>query len=366
MSSFVNIPFERIVESRDVQLHYNNIFQIHWILGRFCNYNCSYCWPDSHSLEKDEEKDVSYFTGAIDKIIEQGKKNGFDSFHLALSGGEPTLQPHMLAVVEQFGKYKTPDNSLTLVVVTNLSRSFKWFDSFIAACKNMTYVTVVASWHREFAKRDQFASRVKYLMERGINVSVNITFSVDLFDEYYDDAMYLKEQGLIVKALPQRTTNKKDYTQQQLDILQQSFSMSGIKRPAPINPYPSTYVRPTDVHTSGFSMELIDDVGEKHYVDYPERFPSVGFTNFEGWTCYSGYQNICIDEFGNLRRGKAGCKDVVIGNIFKDGPYVYDTPQPCPKRKCDAATDSITRKIRVDFTKRINTLRKEIPIYPVN
>jgi hypothetical protein len=271
----------------------------------------------------------------------------------------------MLAVVKQYGKYKKPDNSLTLVVVTNLSRSFAWFDKFIESCKDMTYVTVVASWHREFAKRDQFAERAKYLMDRGINVSVNITFSVDLFDEYYEDALYLKEKGLIVKALPQRTTNKKDYTQAQLDILQKSFTMDGVVRPKPINPHPKNHVKANMINSDGFSMELLDTMGKKYYVDYPERFPSVGFTNFNGWKCYSGYQNICIDEFGNLRRGKAGCKDIVIGNIFDNGPFVYDEPQLCPKNKCDAATDSITRKIRVDFSKKINTLRKEIPIVAI-
>lgn len=307
----------------------------------------------------DEPKDEKYFTDAIDNIVLSSVKNGFSNFHLALSGGEPTIHPHIFAVIDKYASYKTLDNSLTLVVVTNLSRSFSWLDKFIDKCKTLNYVTVVASWHREFANRDQFADRVKYLMDRGINVSVNVTFSVDLFDEYYDDANYLMNKGLFVKALPQRTTNTKDYTQAQLDILQKSFTTSGKQRPGPINPFPKNYIK-TSLISNDCSMELLDKNGKKYYVDYPERFPSVGFTNFNGWTCYSGYQNICIDEFGDLRRGKAGCRDVVIGNIFNGGPYVYDSPKKCEKNKCDAATDSVTRKIKTDTSTSQNFLRKEI------
>ncbi|SVB74055.1 uncharacterized protein METZ01_LOCUS226909, partial [marine metagenome] len=27
----------------------NNVFSVSWILGRFCNYDCSYCWPYAKS-----------------------------------------------------------------------------------------------------------------------------------------------------------------------------------------------------------------------------------------------------------------------------------------------------------------------------
>jgi MoaA/NifB/PqqE/SkfB family radical SAM enzyme len=364
MSDFINIPFSQIKEIRDTQLFYNNIFQIHWILGRFCNYNCSYCWPDSHSLNKDEDKGEAYYTAALNRLIEASRNNGFSNYHLALSGGEPTIHPHIFPIIKQYSRFKSTDNVLNLVVVTNLSRSMRWWEQFVDLCKDMTYVTVVASWHREFAKHDQFIEKATFLMNHGINVSVNVTFSVDMFDEYLADSLQFQEAGLIVKALPQRTTNKIDYTQEQLDILQNTFVSNNAKRPPALNDYPSNYIKPNAVHNLAYSMELIDSDNKKYYVDYPERFPSLGFVNFKDWICFAGFQNACIDEFGNIRRGKAGCKDEVIGNIFNDEKVIFSSPQLCNKSRCDAATDSINRKIRI--SQNHNILRestiKSIPI----
>ena len=359
MTTFQSIPYDRIVEFRDIQLFHNNIFQIHWILGRYCNYNCSYCWPASHSANRDEPKDESYFRDAVTNIVNNARQNGFENFHISLSGGEPTVHPHFFTVLDQLSSFKTENNAIVLVVVTNLSRGKSWLKQFVEKSKNLTYVTVVASWHREFASRDKFIESAKFLMENGINVSVNVTFSVNMFDEYYTDALYLQNAGLFVKALPQRVTNTHEYTQDQLNILQQSFTTAGLKRPGPLTPYPHGYVKSIP-ESSGCSMELVDDCGQTYYVDYPERFPSVGFTNFHNWLCYSGFQNICIDEFGDLRRGKAGCKDIVIGNIFSGGPYTYNTPMLCQKTRCDAATDSVTRKIKTSTSDSKNVLRKEI------
>ena len=245
-----------------------------------------------------------------------------------------------------------------MVIVTNLSRSYGWFDKLIQAGKNLNYLTLVASWHREFADINEFAKKAKYLLDHGINVSVNVTFSVDLFDEYYKDAVYLKNEGLIVKALPQRITNSKDYTQEQLDILQQSFTFENIQRPKPLNDYPQNYIKAKDISANGFAMEMFDKNLNAYFIDYPERFPSVGFTNFEGWQCYAGFQNICIDEFGYARRGKAGCMDDILGNIFSNEDFIFKEPKVCTHTCCDAATDSVTRKIKMHSAKDLNRLRK--------
>lgn len=343
---FSCIPLDRVVESRSISMFKNNIFRMHWILGRYCNYNCSYCWPKSHSSERDPVMNLSYYTGAIDKISNQASLNGFSNFIMTLSGGEPTLHPHILPIVSHFSARRTPDKIAALTLVTNLSRGENWLSQFAEAGSNLNYIQVVASWHREFSDLRKFKERALHLMSLGINVDINVTFAVNLFESYYQDASYLRDAGLNVKALPERSASQKPYTDQQLSILQQDWVLPGQNR-LYLNKMPN-FSQGDESLPSGYSMELIDDLGNKYYVDYPERFPSLGFVNFEGWLCYAGFQNICIEADGSLHRGKAGCRNVVLGNIFnRSANILYSKPQLCNKKSCDAATDSIMRKIKI-------------------
>ena len=42
---FTKIPYEDIVKVGQRTLLYRDLFSVSWLLGRFCNYKCSYCWP---------------------------------------------------------------------------------------------------------------------------------------------------------------------------------------------------------------------------------------------------------------------------------------------------------------------------------
>jgi MoaA/NifB/PqqE/SkfB family radical SAM enzyme len=363
MNDFTKIPLGKIVESHDISLHYNQIFKIHWVMSYFCNYNCSYCWPDSRHKIPDK-RDEQQFTDAVDRLMGEINKRGFKNYQLTLSGGEPTAHPHIIPVLKQFAKYKNDDGIFHLTIVSNLSRSYKWMDEFVEAVDKMNNVTFVASYHHEFAKLEEFAAKAKYLTEKGVSVQINITFAVDLFEEYHQSALYLKEQGLIVKALPHRSTNTRDYTPEELAIMQHGFTFDGIKYPPQRNPNPPTYVTNRSVCGSSYSMELIDDEGNKYYIDYPERFPSLGYTNFKDWICHSGYQAICIDEDGTTKRGRAGCWNEYIGNIFDPTTQIlHETPQPCSRTYCSAATDSVTHKVKPSGVSSGNKLR--IAIKPV-
>jgi MoaA/NifB/PqqE/SkfB family radical SAM enzyme len=286
---------------------------------------------------------------------------GFKNYQLTLSGGEPTAHPHIIPVLKQFAKYKHQDSVFHLTIVSNLSRSYKWMDDFVEAVGDMNNITFVASYHHEFAKIEDFAAKAKYLTSKGVSVQINITFAVDLFEDYHKAALYLKEQGLIVKALPHRSTNTRDYTPAELEILQHGFTFEGIKYPPQKNPNPSTYKTNRSINGNGYSIELVDDAGEKYYVDYPERLPSLGYVNFKDWICYSGFQSICIDEDGTTKRGRAGCWNEYIGNIFDPATdIIFKEPKPCSREYCSAATDSVTHKIKPSNVDGKNKLRFSI------
>ena len=50
---FTKIPFDDLVRVGQRTMLYRDMFTVSWLLGRFCNYRCSYCWPYARSDKKD-------------------------------------------------------------------------------------------------------------------------------------------------------------------------------------------------------------------------------------------------------------------------------------------------------------------------
>ena len=70
-----------------------NCKQIHWEIGRRCNYNCSYCWPDIHN-NYERHKNYDELITATKKIQEQFIGEGKCNF--IITGGEPTANSAFL------------------------------------------------------------------------------------------------------------------------------------------------------------------------------------------------------------------------------------------------------------------------------
>ena len=67
--NITNIPFDNIVRFGQQTMLDRKLFNVSWILGRFCNYNCSYCWPYAHSKNVDH-RPLQVYKNTIDEIIQ--------------------------------------------------------------------------------------------------------------------------------------------------------------------------------------------------------------------------------------------------------------------------------------------------------
>ena len=70
-------------------------FNVQWDLSRRCNFDCSYCWPNSHN-KTDRWIPVEGLKKVVDKIEEQYH----DKMQFNFAGGEPTLHPGFLELCE--------------------------------------------------------------------------------------------------------------------------------------------------------------------------------------------------------------------------------------------------------------------------
>lgn len=356
---FTQIPFNDIVKFGQRTLLYRDIFCVSWLLGRFCNYKCSYCWPYARSDTKDYRPyELNRMT--MDEIKRQSRERGFNSFHFSFSGGEPTVYPDYLRLLEHYSTDTENCNYQSVHMTSNISQGIKWFEKYVDATKDLHRVSVTASWHREqgikqgdlHGHTERFADKLVYLQENDVQVTINTVMVPEWFDVLYKETEYFLSRGINVTLKPQsdptasRVVN--GYTQEQLSILhngmpQRDFTAvkSKVSRPKPhINMHTMSINNGDDTSVPQImQVEFEDSTGKKWYMDQAERFNAFNFNNFNGWNCESGYRSIIIREPDGAIKRSYSCIDKPLGYI-ETGFKLFDTPMPCITNACVSSADS--------------------------
>ena len=199
---FVRIPFSDIERVGQISLLRKDIFCVSWLLGRFCNYKCSYCWPYARSSVPDH-RPLSLLIRTMDEIKRQARERGFHSFHFSFSGGEPSLHKGFLDLLKHYADGAAGDKYQSVHMTSNLSRKAAWLEKFASATAGLDRVSVTASYHREFADRKEFADKIITLQENKVHVTINIVMLPALFDVLWEDALFFHSCGINVTLKPQ-------------------------------------------------------------------------------------------------------------------------------------------------------------------
>lgn len=125
---------------------------VQWDIGRWCNYSCSYCWPDVHN-KSDAHKTMEVMQRAVDRIHQEWS-NGHRT-QWSFGGGEPTINPDFLNIVEYLH-----DHGDYISLVTNGSRSEDYYRRLARVADSVQF-----SLHFEFWKREVFERNVIALLE---------------------------------------------------------------------------------------------------------------------------------------------------------------------------------------------------------
>ena len=323
MVDFTEIPFDDIEMVGQKSMVYRDLFTVSWLLGRFCNYNCSYCWPYARSSKKDH-RDTELCLMTIDEIKRQARDNGFNSFHFSLSGGEPTFHPGYLDILGHLADDVDNCNYTSIHMTSNISRKGKWWDTYLESAKKFDRASITASCHREHVntpeKLEEFRDKLVYLQDNGVYITINQVMLVDTFWQCWDDAHFFKEKGINVTLKPQSDPTASfvvdGYTDEMLEILHNGMPQ-----------------------TTGMQVELRDSTGKAWDMDQAERFNAFSFNKFKGWECSSGHRSIIIREpDGSIKRSYS-CHDKPLGYMDK-GFKLFDGPKQCITPSCVSSADS--------------------------
>lgn len=310
---FSTIPFEKITKFGQQTMLDRPLFNVSWILGRFCNYKCSYCWPYARSDTMDYQA-LEVYKSTIDEIKRQARQNGFTEFHWSFSGGEPTAYKQLPDLVKHLDETESPYQSIHMT--TNLSPGSKWWNTW---CKNTELLqrrSITASFHAEFAKEQEFGDKCLQLIYERVLVTVNQVMVPEKFFETLERCERLRKRGINVTLKPQSndtaTTIVDGYNPEMLKIMQDDFEQQ-----------------------EGHQIRLTDG-NQNYFIDQAERFNALGFNSFTNWTCNSGYQSVIIR--GNEVKRAYSCNEDAIGTL--DNFELFKEPKRCITLKCVSSADS--------------------------
>ena len=311
--NFSSIPFQNIVAFGQQTMLDRPLFNVSWILGRFCNYNCSYCWPYARS-DKLDYQTLEVYKATVDEIKRQAGLNGFTQFHWSFSGGEPTAYKQLPDLLKHLDETKSTYQSIHMT--TNLSPGSKWWNTWCANTALLQRRSITASFHAEFAREQEFGDKCLQLMYERVHVTVNQVMVPEKFFETLERCERLRARGINVTLKPQSndtaTAIVEGYTDEMIKIMQDDFEQQ-----------------------EGFQIRLTDG-NQNYFIDQAERFNALGFNQFANWTCNAGYQSVIIR--GNEVKRAYSCHEAPIGTL--ENFMLFSEPRKCITARCVSSADS--------------------------
>jgi hypothetical protein len=320
MTDFQKIPFNDIVKFGQQTMLDDPLFSVSWILGRFCNYKCSYCWPYARTDSPDHNT-LEVYKRTVDEIKRQANANGFDRFHWSFSGGEPTAFKQLIDLVKHVEEDSaSPYQSIHMT--TNLSPGSKWWKVWCYATESLQRRSITASFHAEFAKEQEFGDKCLQLMYERVFVTINQVMVPEQFYELYERCQRFHERGISVTLKPQSDPTASrivdGYTPEMIDLMQTGFPQQAQGEEI-------------------YQIRLYDTDNNVYYFDQAERFNAYGFNRFKDWTCNSGYQSVIIR--GNEVKRSYSCHDSSLGTLDA-GFELFKEPKKCITPTCVSSADS--------------------------
>ncbi len=353
---FTKIPFKDITRIGQRNMLYRDLFTVSWLLGRFCNYHCSYCWDHGRSDTKDH-RPTELCLKTIDKIKDQARGRGFNSFHFSLSGGEPTLHPGYLQILQHLADDVPNTNYTSIHMTSNCSPGIRWFEKYVKAAAPFHRASITCSYHREYnseyERRVKLADKLELCQEWDVQVTINCVMVPQWFWQIWEEVEYFHDRGINVTLKPQSNPNATKivdgYTDEMLELLHNGMPQRGFtdaKRKYVERPKPTFVKRPDPIYweehndvPQHFQVEFRDTEGKFWFMDQAERFNAFEFNNFKDWECSAGYRSIIIREpDGSIKRSYS-CTDDPLGYIFNDFK-LFDKPMPCLSNSCVSSADS--------------------------
>jgi organic radical activating enzyme len=290
-----------------------------WELTRNCNFNCKYC---VYPKRNDKFTPLPVLIKALKNM--QDSKYRFD---LDLMGGEPTIHPNYIDILEESLKRLPNSNVYT---TTNVSKNLDFFRAIDDRVNRFNYRTkFYFSYHSERTDPLEFVKKVDFLGDRGYAVYIKFICETNDFDKIKSDYEILKNSNhskFFIKYLwGYRETGI--YSEEYLEWMKDR----------------------TIDNNYFFNIEYLDDDNTNRIavMNY-EQIKSLGFDQLKDYYCYV-YRLLYIDVFGEIYSSclKSHGEKSVSNIYLKHIDFVFDKFQELKKCKHSECTELFNNPIKL-------------------
>lgn len=268
-------------------------FFITWLVSLKCNYDCSYCGPDSHDVNGVVHSSDHYIKefNALYEIIKDRS-----NIHINITGGEPTQISNLVDLCKHI---KTVDPSIVINVNTNGSKGVDYFFELIRWIDALD-----VSLHFEYVKLQAFLKKMGKLHQK---IKSRLTIYVMAEENYYEQCKRTLEildkfnfNFILSSIIPRKYSI--DYSEEYLDLFKKYPSESAL-----------------DVIVDGkvtSSLEVKNSLITNWYKHDPWKK-----NYFTDWRCWVTSQNLSLSN-GTLLGGMCAIKN--YGSVF-DKPTLIES-----------------------------------------
>lgn len=305
---------------------------VEWKIHNVCNYDCVYCFSGN--------KDGSTRWVSLDIYKEQVqslvKASNGNPIWIQLTGGEPTLFPELLELLEYIKSF-----GIYVSIITNGSRTIRWWRE--ASEKNLID-NLIITFHSDTVKNSSHIIEVLNLFQdRPTRTICLLTHTFLSFDWAFKAQQELVENtGAAILLKPMRSLTKEmidDYTDDQTNQLKLKNMMFGkfFDSKKQMN-VPANLVIEHQL-TVTYSDGGIENVDPYTLVKNRDN-------KFQNWMCDTGRDFMHIDGEdifrGSCRIG--GTRKITDSNLSFTDDFI-----PCTLDHCFCSSDLISTKINPEL-----------------
>jgi MoaA/NifB/PqqE/SkfB family radical SAM enzyme len=285
---------------------------ITWEVFNICNYSCSYCPEELHSgsFNAIELDDALYFFNEVFLDHDHDSERRI----LSIGGGEPTLWKNLKSFINRL------DDSYSIELVTNGSRTIRWWDEFI---NNVKLDRIVISVHMEYAKVPHIIELIELLNCRTQLTVMILTTDQSQFGEVCHIYDHIKNSSSLkcsfrVKAI--------------VDKKHGSYLSSN-------NEHIETMVINSNYGDMKYSNDII--MNEQYLnINQVNSMISKNQNRFKDYKCFIGNKRIYITYDGSIYGASCSTAKLYrMGNIRDDVIKKFISPVRCRNEYCPCPPD---------------------------
>jgi MoaA/NifB/PqqE/SkfB family radical SAM enzyme len=282
-----------------------------WMLLDTCNYRCDYCFFDAETLGRKVKVRAS-----VEDWVEGFEATG-KTWHLHITGGEPTLHPQFIDLCTALSTHHV------LSLNSNLShRSILHFADRVDPAR-VRYVNAGFHPHERQERKgvETFVAHYRALKAAGFDVVATCVMTPEAIPSFADLCEAMSEAGIVLVPKVMRGAHRghhypQDYTPDEREQIHAAFvrlwskmSLVGAREGEPL------------------ANTLMDD----RMISSPTGGNAGSVLSYRGKPCWSGSKFVVVSGEGTVIRCGSG---EVLGNILRRDVALLAAPKLCDTSYC--------------------------------